>query len=150
MARWRWLANYFYRISGDVDRIRCCYAVVRTAWFSASRTIGGRLPIAGSAYRFTFEFIFDWQRREKLTRFARDNYGADRFARADGHRTNRTPAGFAIAHRPTRASIESVRDRRGRTVKIVRGTILTAGGFLAATIDPLGLLLVLLGGWELG
>jgi hypothetical protein len=25
---------------------------------------------------------------------------------------------------------------------------LTAGGFLAATIDPLGLLLVLLGGWD--
>lgn len=44
--------------------------------------------------------------------------------------------------------IDTARDRTRRTTKIVRGTILTAGGFLAATIDPLGLLLVVLGGWD--
>jgi hypothetical protein len=44
--------------------------------------------------------------------------------------------------------IETAKDRRGRTIKVLRGTVLTAGGFLAATIDPLGLLLVLLGGWD--
>jgi hypothetical protein len=45
-------------------------------------------------------------------------------------------------------NIETWKDRRRRTIKIVRGTILTAGGFIGATIDPLGLLLVVLGGWD--
>jgi hypothetical protein len=44
--------------------------------------------------------------------------------------------------------IETREDRRRRTTKIVRGTILAAGGFIGATIDPMGLMLVLLGGWD--
>jgi hypothetical protein len=44
--------------------------------------------------------------------------------------------------------IEDRKDRRRRTIKIVRGTILAAGGFLGATVDPMGLFLVLLGGWD--
>ncbi len=44
--------------------------------------------------------------------------------------------------------LETSEDRRRRTVKIVRGTILSAGGFLGAEKSPLGFLLVLLGGWD--
>src|SRR5947209_3538071 len=44
--------------------------------------------------------------------------------------------------------IETRKERRNRTMKVVRATVLTAGGLIAATIDSLGLLLVLLGGWD--
>jgi hypothetical protein len=46
------------------------------------------------------------------------------------------------------SQIETKNERRNRTIKVIRGTILTAGGFIVATIDSLGLLLVLLGGWD--
>jgi hypothetical protein len=37
---------------------------------------------------------------------------------------------------------------RQRTVKLVRGTFLTVGGFLTATFNLLGIALVLVGGWD--
>ena len=46
------------------------------------------------------------------------------------------------------ALVPFVEDRRTwnrRTIRLVRGTILTAGGFFGATFDPIALLLVLLG-----
>jgi hypothetical protein len=44
--------------------------------------------------------------------------------------------------------IEPAKNRGRRTRKILRCTFLTAGGFFVATIDPLGLLLVLFGGLD--
>jgi ribosomal protein L29 len=44
--------------------------------------------------------------------------------------------------------IETRKKRKSRTIKVIRGTVLMAGGFIAATIDPLGLTLVLFGGWD--
>jgi hypothetical protein len=45
--------------------------------------------------------------------------------------------------------LDTSRDQRRRTVRIVRGTILTAGGlFTAGTVDLLGILLVILGCWD--
>jgi len=46
------------------------------------------------------------------------------------------------------ALVPFVEDRRAwnrRTIRLVRGTVLTAGGFFGATFDPISLLLVLLG-----
>lgn len=46
------------------------------------------------------------------------------------------------------AQIERRSQRRKRTIKLVRGTLLTAGGFLTATYDLLALFLVLTGLWD--
>lgn len=46
------------------------------------------------------------------------------------------------------AQIEPAAVRRKRTIKIVRATFLTAGGFFAASFDFLGIALTLLGVWD--
>jgi hypothetical protein len=47
-----------------------------------------------------------------------------------------------------RAQIETAATRRKRTLRIVRATILTAGGFFAATFDVLGIALTCFGVWD--
>jgi hypothetical protein len=44
--------------------------------------------------------------------------------------------------------IDSATDVRRRTMKLIRGTFLATGGFLTATIDILGIVLVVVGLWE--
>jgi hypothetical protein len=44
--------------------------------------------------------------------------------------------------------IERRSQRRKRTIKLVRGTLLTAGGFVTATYDILAFFLVLAGLWD--
>jgi hypothetical protein len=46
------------------------------------------------------------------------------------------------------AQIETAGTRRKRTLKIIRATFLTAGGFFAATFDLLGIALTLFGVWD--
>lgn len=46
------------------------------------------------------------------------------------------------------AQIEPAAAKRKRTVKIVRATVLTAGGFFAASFDFLGTVFILLGVWD--
>jgi hypothetical protein len=46
------------------------------------------------------------------------------------------------------AQIEPPAASRQRTVRLIRGTFLTVGGFLTATFNPLGIALVLVGGWD--
>lgn len=47
-----------------------------------------------------------------------------------------------------RAQIEPPRAARGRSLKLIRGTVLNVGGFIGATFDPLALFLVVLGTWD--
>src|SRR5581483_2346882 len=44
--------------------------------------------------------------------------------------------------------LDTPRERNRRTVKVLRGTILIAGGLFTATVDPIGVVLLLLGGWD--
>ncbi len=46
------------------------------------------------------------------------------------------------------AQIEPSAFQRRRTFKILRGTVLMAGGFFGATFDPITLFLILLGAWD--
>jgi len=46
------------------------------------------------------------------------------------------------------AQLEPASAKRKRTVKIVRATVLTAGGLFAASFDFLGIALTLLGVWD--
>jgi hypothetical protein len=46
------------------------------------------------------------------------------------------------------AQIEPAAERRKRTLRIVRATFLTAGGFFAASYDVLGVALTLFGVWD--
>jgi hypothetical protein len=47
-----------------------------------------------------------------------------------------------------KARIESSKSRRRRSLKIARGTVLTAGGFVGANFDWLAALLTVIGAWD--
>jgi hypothetical protein len=44
--------------------------------------------------------------------------------------------------------IEAREERTQRTIKVIRGTVLMAGGLVFATFEPAGAILALLGGWD--